>query len=188
MTGTRATLITRVRDLADGEAWVEFYDLYAPMLFRYARTRGLGVADAEEVRDRCLDAVARAMPDFEYDPARGSFKGWLFAIANAKTIDVLRMRRPQRLSTVEGLAVPDPAPDPAAAWEAAWRHQHMCHGLERARARVSTRNYRAFAMLLDGCSVPEVCDALDMNQNQVYKAKFRVLAEVRACLGRLGDD
>jgi RNA polymerase sigma-70 factor (ECF subfamily) len=181
-------LITRVRDLADGEAWVEFYDLYAPMLFRYARARSLGVADAEEVRDRCLDAVARAMPDFRYDPERGSFKGWLFAIANAKTSDLLRMHRPHRLSTVEALSVADAAPDPAAAWENAWRHQHMRHGLERARARVSTRNYRAFAMLLDGCSVGEVCEALDMNHNQVYKAKHRVLAEVRACLARLGDD
>lgn len=51
---------------------------------------------------------------------------------------------------------------------------------------VSERDYRAFRMILDGgCTVSEVCEALDMNSNQVYKAKSRALAKVRELLAKL---
>lgn len=33
--------------------------------------------DAEEIRDRCLAAVTRKMPTFEYGKEKGRFKNWL---------------------------------------------------------------------------------------------------------------
>ena len=55
MTITRKTLLERVRDSSDHEAWTEFYELYAPLIYRYARGRGLPSHDAEEIRDTLKD-------------------------------------------------------------------------------------------------------------------------------------
>jgi hypothetical protein len=38
---TRVTLLTRLKDGRDAEAWREFVHLYGPVVYRFARTRGL---------------------------------------------------------------------------------------------------------------------------------------------------
>ena len=62
MATTRKTLLARVRDPADRDAWQQFYELYAPMIYRYARSLGLPRGDAEEVSSDCLEIVARRIP------------------------------------------------------------------------------------------------------------------------------
>ncbi|MEM7198853.1 MAG: sigma-70 family RNA polymerase sigma factor [Planctomycetota bacterium] len=186
MNSTRASLLARVRDFADGAAWQEFYDRYAPVLYGYARSCGLGHADAEEVRDRCLDRLLRDLPGFVYDRSRGRFKSWLSAVARTKVADVLRLRRDRRnLDTAELLAIPDGGPSPAEAWAEQWRLQGLRVELQRARQRVSTQFWSAFELLLEGELSPgEIAGKLRMSRGQVYKAKWQVLREVRAAMAR----
>jgi len=77
MPTTRASLIARIKDPRDTEAWARFYDLYAPLIYRYARSRGLGREDADGVRSKCYQAVVEQIKTFDYDKARGGFKAWL---------------------------------------------------------------------------------------------------------------
>jgi hypothetical protein len=77
---TRPSLIARLRDHADRAAWGEFVDLYAPVVFRFARARGLQEADAADLTQEVLRLVATAMPRFDYSPTRGGFRAWLLHI------------------------------------------------------------------------------------------------------------
>src|SRR5579871_2387028 len=43
---TRASLLVRLRDPDDGDAWKEFVRLYASVIYGFARKRGLQDADA----------------------------------------------------------------------------------------------------------------------------------------------
>ena len=187
MPTTRKTLLARVRDPRDAEAWAQFYGLYSPLLYRYARAQGLGEHDAEEIRDQCLALVAGKMTAFEYDPRRGGFRGWLHRIASGRVVDLLRRRREAERASEREVPLVDPNPTPDEVWDHAWRDEHLRYCLEQARDAVTPRNYRAFQlMLLDGYSVEQVCATLDMNPNQVYKAKHRVLKRVRERLARVG--
>ena len=57
--------------------------------------------------------------------------------------------------------------------------EHLKYCVEKARGRVSERNFRVFQMLLqENCTVEKVCTGLGLNPNQVYKAKARVLKHV----------
>lgn len=189
---TSANLLVRVRDLGDDAAWRTFFDLYAPLLYRHARTLGLPAADAAEVRDQCLAALTSTLPSFCYDPNRGRFKGYLHALVRAKVADAHRRRG--RAATVGADTAVDAATapattDPAAQWERQWRTEHLRFCCERARQLVSARTYRAFELLLvHGASVAYVGAELGLNENQVYKAKSRVLAEVRRLLRSYGED
>src|SRR5262249_20891031 len=78
---TRASLLLRIRDPNDGPAWAEFVALYAPLLHAYGMRNGLQDADAADLAQDTLGHVLRTAPGFVYDPARGSFRGWLFTIA-----------------------------------------------------------------------------------------------------------
>src|SRR5690348_4768465 len=90
---TRASLLVRLRDTSDGEAWQEFVHLYAPVIYGFARKRGLQDADAADVMQDVLRSVSAAVPRLEYDPGRGSFRGWLFTVTRNKILNFLDSSR-----------------------------------------------------------------------------------------------
>ena len=187
MNTTRRTLLARVRDRGDEDAWESFYELYAPLLYQYARRLGLSATDAEEVRDQCLEVVSRRMPEFEYDRKKGCFKGWLHRIVSGRVIDLRRARQHEDPDSHDLHTIPDPEPSPDDEWERRWRHRHLFYCLERLKERVPATSYEVFRrLLLDGATVPEVCADLGLNPNQVYKAKSQMLRRVRASMRELG--
>src|SRR5262249_28747840 len=95
---TRRSLLARLKNWDDQESWREFFDTYSKLLFRVATKSGLQNADAEDLVQDVIVAVKDAMPDFNYDPALGSFKGWLLTTARRRIIDHVRkqQREPQR--------------------------------------------------------------------------------------------
>src|SRR5690242_6646995 len=125
---TRPSLLVRLREPRDADAWREFVDLYGPLLYGYARKRGLQDADAADLSQDVLVAVAGAIGRLEYDPARGAFRNWLFTVLLRKLSNWRRARR----SRPDGSNAADPAPlleqcpvtDGAEAeWEAEWEER-----------------------------------------------------------------
>jgi len=92
---TRPSLLVRLRDAHDGDAWRQFVQLYAPLVYRFARRHRLQDADAADLTQDVLRAVSTAMARLEYDPRRGSFRGWLFTLAHHKLCDFLTRRQRQ---------------------------------------------------------------------------------------------
>ena len=58
---TRASLLLRLCDSKDHEAWVEFVTLYEPVIYRLLRRHGLQDADARDVMQELLLAVSRSI-------------------------------------------------------------------------------------------------------------------------------
>jgi RNA polymerase sigma factor (sigma-70 family) len=193
MTTTRDTLLGRIRDAGDSAAWEEFFALYAPLLEGYARSLGLGQADAEEVRDECLAVVARRMPEFRYDRAKGSFKGWLHRIARGKVLDAMRRSgvrraREERPATEAWLGIPDDKEAPDRIWEERWRTEHLRFALAEVRRTKTARERELYDLLLDeSLGAAEVGERFGLNANQVYKARSRLVREIREVLARLGE-
>jgi RNA polymerase sigma-70 factor (ECF subfamily) len=189
MDPTRSTLLLRVKDRNDTGAWKQFYDLYAPFLYRYARGRGLARDDACEVRDQSMAVVFEHIGRFRYDRGRGTFKAWLRKIADSRIGDMLRRRRVRRIETTALNALAHPAPSVEELWERCWKLHHLCYSLERVRPLVSEASYTAFELLVfEELPVVEVSRRLGINRNQVYKAKSRVLHLVRETLEDLGHE
>ena len=46
---TRQSLLVRLRDPKDGQAWAEFVAIYSPLIDRLARAKGLQAADAADL-------------------------------------------------------------------------------------------------------------------------------------------
>src|SRR5437868_11339015 len=122
---TRASLLLRLRDPRDGLAWKEFVDLYAPLVYGYLRKQGLQDADAADLSQDVLGAVAGAVGRLEYEPRRGLFRNWLFTIVRRKLSNWRRSQqsKPDRVkdAATARFLEQQPAPEQEeAAWETEW--------------------------------------------------------------------
>ena len=84
---TQPSLLVRLKDAHDREAWERFVDLYAPLVYAFVRKRGLQDADAADLTQDVMRQVALAAHSLEYDPKRGSFRGWLFTVVQSRLTD-----------------------------------------------------------------------------------------------------
>src|SRR5262249_30143379 len=92
---TRPSLLVRIRDLQDQQAWREFVQIYGPLVYGFASKRRLKEADAGNHSQEFISAVAGAAGGLNYDPQKGWFRGWLYTVARNKLHDFLLARRRQ---------------------------------------------------------------------------------------------
>src|SRR5262245_1672374 len=90
---TRWSLLGRLKDWGDEKSWREFFNTYWRLIYSVALRAGLNDTQAQEVAQETIIAVAKKMPEFRCDPARGSFKGWLLQITWRRIADPVRKRR-----------------------------------------------------------------------------------------------
>ncbi len=180
---TRASLLLRLRDHADGAAWSDFVSIYEPVIYRLARTRGLQDADAREVTQDVLLAVAGAIERFDVQ-RKTRFGHWLARITRNAAIDLIRKRREQgtgRTDVIRSLEQhPEPESDESAVFEIERRRQLFRWAARQIRGRVQPSSWQAFwstAVELKRASV--VAEELGMTEGAVYVARCRVLARLR---------
>src|SRR6266481_8111156 len=89
---TRATLLARLGNLQDQASWQEFFDIYWKLIYGVARQAGMADVEAQAVVQETMVSVARHMPTFKYDPAIGSFKGWLLKMTRWRILGQFRKR------------------------------------------------------------------------------------------------
>src|SRR5262249_39085469 len=89
---TRSSLLLRLRDADDHEAWLEFVSSYEPVAYRLLRRKGLEDADAREVMQDLFLAVSRSIDRWDPSKERGSFRGWLHRVTRNLVINWLKHR------------------------------------------------------------------------------------------------
>jgi RNA polymerase sigma-70 factor (ECF subfamily) len=190
---TSASLLVRIRDGRDQEAWRQFVQLYAPVVYGFARKRGLQDADAADVMQDVLRSVAGAAERLNYDPARGSFRGWLYTVARNKVFNFLDAGR-HRLGRGSGdtgvreklEAQPEPELNLAASWDEEYERNLAAVAMRRVQGEVQEATWQAFwRTAVDGQSAREAGDALGMTPGAVYVARSRVLARIKDEVRRL---
>jgi RNA polymerase sigma-70 factor (ECF subfamily) len=192
MAETRSSLIRRVKDHADADAWREFVALYEPVLLRYARGLHLQEADARDVVQEVFAALLKALPGFELDRSRGRFRTWLWQVTCNTAADWMRRRRRQGAAEERWRELREDEPEPAD-----WAEEHfrrvLEHALQRVREETQPRTWDCFEQhVLRSRRSADVAAELGMTANAVYVNASRVLARLRErCaeyLEELGDD
>jgi RNA polymerase sigma factor (sigma-70 family) len=181
---TRQSLIVKLRDPADSGAWSEFIALYEPLVYRLARRKGLQDADAKDLCQEVFRAVTGAVD--RWDPARGSFRGWISRIARNLMINFLTRGshhiRGSGATSVQELLEAQPAQDPAAT--AIFEHEYKKQLFQSAAAEVkgefAPATWQAFwQTAVENRAPSQVTAELGLSLGSVYVARSRVLARIR---------
>jgi RNA polymerase sigma factor (sigma-70 family) len=188
---TRRSLLSKLKNWEDQKSWQEFFDTYAKLIYGVASKAGLTDAEAQEVVQETVIAVSRKMQEFKYDPAVGSFKGWLLHTTRWKIADQFRKRPPNwnapkhasetppRTATIE--RIPDPSgPELESVWEEEWEKNLLAVAMERVKRQVQARHYQIFDLyVVKKWPVQKVARTLGVNVGQVYLTKHRVSSLMR---------
>lgn len=195
---TRNSLILRLPDKQDVQAWDQFVDIYQPLMFRLARSKGFQEADAQDVVQEVMVAVSRAIERWEPDSERGRFRDWLFRIARNLMINFLTRRKHQPLSAGgSGLVqllndLADPTSDQSDAsheFDLEYRRELFLIAAEQVRLDVRPQTWDAFRLTnIESLSVERAARELGMTEGAVLVARCRVLARLREAVRRLERD
>jgi RNA polymerase sigma-70 factor (ECF subfamily) len=198
---TRRTLLSRLRNLDDQESWRTFFDLYWRLLYNVARKSGLDDPGAQEIVQDTVIAVARKMPEFRYDPSRGTFRQWLLRITRGRIIDHLRRiyRQPLKAEVAPELLDEDEEHAAAitdqsasafeAAWDEEWKKSTFDAALARVRVAINPRHFQVFDYcVLKKWPASKVAETLGLNAAQVYLAKHRVAQAMKRAVRRINDE
>ena len=196
---TRVTLLNRLKDWRDQSSWQEFFDIYWKLIYGVARKAGLTETEAQDVVQETLLSVAKHIPTFKYDPAIGSFKGWLLNMTRWRIVDQLRKRGPliehrhdaddaARTATID--KVPDGnTPDLDAVWEADWEKSLLTAAMKNVKPRLDPKKFQIFDFYVNKEWSPEkVAQMFKVSVNQVYLAKSRVTEMLKDEVRRLEQE
>jgi len=183
---TRASLLIQIRDGANHAAWQEFVGLYGPVIYGFARQRGLQDADAADLMQDVLRSVSSAIARLDYDRQHGTFRGWLFTITRNKVFNFLSARRIRPLASGDSTTnrllseEPDGHSDGADAWELEYQRRLASLAMDRVKGEFQDNTWRAFWLTsVEGLPAAEAGQQTKMSPGAVYVAKSRVLARLR---------
>jgi RNA polymerase sigma-70 factor (ECF subfamily) len=183
MTATPVSLLERLRQPHDAEAWSRFVQLYAPLLYEWARRTGLQEADAADLLQDVFAVLVRELPGFEYRPG-GSFRGWLHTVLLNRWRELHRRRRPALLTPDHLAALPADEPRPPDELE---EERHLLrNALRLLQGEFEPTTWQAFhETTLRDRPVGAVAAELGVTANAVYVARSRVLKRLRQELAGL---
>lgn len=197
---TRSSLLGRLRDWEDQASWREFFNTYWKFIYGVAIRSGLSDQEAEDVVQETVLSVAKKMPEFVYDPARCSFKGWLMHVTRLRIKDQLRRRQPafqqapagdresRETPTVERVADPAAGAELNATWDEEWERNLVDAAMERVKLRVKPEHYQIFYLsAVKGLGTREVAKMLHVSFGQVYLVRHRLAKDVKREVERLKE-
>lgn len=190
---TRVSLLLRVADSGDVEAWEQFVELYRPVIWNLARTRGLQPADADDLVQTVLWSVAGAVERFDPNDRRATFRTWLKTIARRAIVNALT-RRPADVGaggTDANLCLQNlPDDDPATRRvEQQYRREIFQTAARRIQPEFTESTWIAFwQTVVEGQSIDAVAEANRRSRGSIYTARTRVLNRLKAVVRELEEE
>lgn len=187
---TRPSLLIRVRDADDRDAWDEFVELYTPMIFSYATRRGLQQADAADLAQDVMLSVARSIGRFQYDRQIGAFRAWLFRVTGnrLRTLMNQKQRRAHGSgdSRVQRLLAEIPASEDESLWQTEYKKRIFEWAVNKVRVEFRSATFEAFEQTaLQQQPAAQVAAALNVSVGAVYIARSRVTARIREVISEV---
>jgi RNA polymerase sigma-70 factor (ECF subfamily) len=190
---TSPSLLLRVRDSDDQEAWAEFMQIYSPIVRDYCHQRNLQLSDIDDITQEVMASVSSSIRTFEYDPAKGKFRAWMGTVA-ANKIKTWLTRQSRRKENSLGRddsdeISPVDCVDPDSLWTSIFSERIFRAACDRIRGSFADVTWQCFEATWVRSEPPsKVAISLNMPVHSVYVNKSRVLQRLEQEVQRLADD
>ena len=193
---TRSSLLLRLKNWDDKKSWQEFDGMYRKLVYGYSRRSGLSHEESEEVTNDVFVRVAKTIQEFESNPDKGSFRGWLMNLAHWRVTDKFRSRprdaqAPHRVAPGDRTATIERIQDPHCEddlWDKEWQERLLDTAFERIGRRTQAKHLQIFELhFRQHWSVVRISRAMNINPAAVYLINHRLTKQLTAEVGKLRD-
>lgn len=190
---TRDSLLVQVRDPQNARAWELFTRIYRPVIYRLARRRGLQDADAVDLTQQVLMAVASTIDRWESQDHTVRFRHWLRRVTKNAIINALSRSPRDRAaggSSVQALLESAPQPDDETEQEVEteYRRELYLQAASIVRRDVQPETWQAFeSTVIDGQNIEHTASQLDKSVGTIYAARSRVMRRLREAVRELEE-
>ena len=193
MQTTRLSLLIRLQQGQNKYAWSDFAELYSPVIYGFARQRGLQDADAADLVQEVLRSVAKSIPT--YDHEKGRFRSWLMAVVRHRLCEFWSDRNQEVAGSgdtrVRQHLEQQPSQEDEDAeqiWEQEYRRSVFRLAAARVRDEFTESTWQAFwQTTMEGKSTREVAQLLGISEGAVYIARSRMIARLKKQVQALED-
>lgn len=180
---TNQSLLIRLRDSGDEQAWFEFVEIYRPAIVRLGGLKGLQPADCEDLAQKVFVSVAGAIERWEPDSQKAKFRTWLFTIANRHVIDALRRQAAREVpgGTQLELRLAEEAArqEDSRILRTELRRQVFHRVAALVRDEFAEGTWQSFwLMAVEGLSAEDASKRVGKTAGAVYAAKARVMRRI----------
>jgi RNA polymerase sigma-70 factor (ECF subfamily) len=185
MLTTSRTLLDRLRNRHDSQAWQLWLTVYEPWLRDWLRMHRLQPADVDDLLQNILVVVSQKLPTFVHSGQPGAFRAWLRRILVNEVRNFLRGR--QRQTTDAATDWLDLLEDNSSELSRQWDSEHDQQVTRRLLAAIqpdfAEQTWEVFRLLvLEDRPAAEVAQSFGMTLNAVYVARSRVLKRLREAM------
>lgn len=182
-THTSATLLLRLQDIEDHEAWAAFVERYAPVVFSWCRRFHLQDSDAADVTQDVLVKLMRSMQNFQYEPGKGRFRGWLKTVTANTVRDMVRSWEGRirgggddnTFELLNSLQAPNAIEALAVDIEAQYQRELLERAAATVRPRVRAHTWDAWELTsVNRLPAAKAAQQLNVAIGDVYVARSRV--------------
>lgn len=191
---TRLSLVVRLKNAQDHEAWDEFTGIYEPLVMRLLQRKGLQECDARDVCQQVLAAVAKDIEQWRPDGRERSFRRWLFRIARNRVIKFLvkDRKRPRGIGGSDAQVALEQQQDDRESisemFEHEYRQQLLLWAAEQIRAEFRDSTWDAFwRSYVEGEAIADVAKQLGTSVGSVYVARSRIVARLQSKVQEILD-
>lgn len=194
MDETSLSLLDRVRNPGDADAWNRLYDLYAPLMKRWLANYDVQEADADDLIQDVLAVVMKEVAEFDHNRRTGAFRNWLRKILVHRLRNLWRARKyaPEVKGSSSVLEQLNQLEQDESELSRIWNAEHDRYVMSQltalVRPRFESKTWEAFRrQVFDGQQADAVAAELGMSLASVYTARSRVLSALRHESGGLVD-
>jgi RNA polymerase sigma-70 factor (ECF subfamily) len=185
---TSISLLERLRQPGQQQAWERFVQIYTPLLYYWARHLGLQTQDAADLVQEIFTTLVQKLPEYAYDPNK-SFRSWLHTVCLNKWRDLGRRRSEKPLDPKDNVFADLAVNDPTEGFlQSEYARFVLGRALQVMQRDFEPTTWKACweALVMDR-SPADVAAELGIRVGAVYVAKSRVLSRLRQELNGLLD-
>ncbi len=190
---TRESLLLQIRSQENRLAWEEFVELYRPVVYGIAVSRGLQHADALDLVQTVFVSVANSIAGWEQQNQQTRFRNWLLRIAKNATLNALTRRPPDQAAGGAGVPlklIENARQDVPSEHELdlEYKRQLYLKAAEQVRAKVTKTNWMAFELTaIQGVAMEQVADELGKSVGAIYAVRSRIMKQLSQIVSQLEE-
>ena len=182
---TRESLILRVRDSEDRDAWDQFSQIYRPVICRLAAKKGMQAADAEDLAQQVLVSVSRAIERWEPDAERAKFRTWLKRVTDNAILNALTRRIPDKTVGEEAVNAllqnkADASSPDSEMLQVEYRREIFHLAAAEIKSEFSEDTWQSFWLTaVNGMDIDDAAQELKRTRGSVYASRSRVMKRLK---------